>query len=81
MEARRLGFVLAAVPDGIVADGVDNDATPTPVAPRNLRGQRRQRHKRIHKVGVQFAPQPRVHAAHRGSHDEAGVIYSESLGE
>ena len=81
VEARRLRFIFAAVPSGIVPDRVDNDATPTTVASGNLGRQTRQRHQRVHEIGVQFAPKPCVHSAHRSSYNEAGVIHSEPLSE
>ena len=44
-------------------------------------GQTRQRHERIHEVGMQFAPQPGMHSAHRRAHHQSGVIHSEAFSE
>ena len=54
---------------------------PDAVASRDLRGQARERHQRVHEVRMPLAPQPGVHAAHRRAHDEAQVIHAEPFGE
>ena len=80
-QARRLRFVFAAVPRGIVADRVDDHAAPGAIASGNLRRQTRQRHERVHEIGMHFAPEPGVHSAHRRAHDEARMIHAEPFGQ
>ena len=63
-QARRLRFVIAAAPIRIVADRVDDHATPGAVASGNLCRQSRQGHERVHEIRMRFAPQPGVHSAH-----------------
>src|SRR5207248_1140903 len=68
-------------PCRIVADRVDDSATPYPIASGNLRRQTRQWHQRVHEIGMQLAPEPGVHSAHRGAHHEPRVIYAEPFRE
>ena len=80
-ETCGLSRVFAVFPLGIFADRVDNCAPPDAVAAGNLRRQARQRHQRIHEIGMAFAPEPGVHAAHRRAHHEPQVIDFEAFGE
>src|SRR6187200_2692348 len=57
-----------------------SDATPNPVAPGDLGWQTGKWHQRVHEVGVTFAPQPCMHATHRGAHDETQMAYAETFG-
>ncbi len=70
-----LPLVVAVLPRGIGADCVNNYSPPHPVAPRHLRRQAGQRHERVHEIRIHLAPQPRVHPAHRGAHDQAQVVH------
>ena len=49
--------------------------------PGNLCRQTCQRHERVHEIGMQFAPQPGMHSAHRRSHHQSRVIYAKAFGE
>ena len=52
-------LVVAALPLGVGADRIDRDAAPHAVATGNLGRQTRQRHQRVHEVGVRS---PHSHA-------------------
>ena len=80
-EARRLRLVVATFPRRIVANRVDDDAPPHPVSPRDLGRKARERHQRIHRLGVLFTPEPGVHSAHRRPDHEAKVVDSEPLAD
>ncbi len=80
-QAGRLGFIFAAVPSRVVPDRVDDDTAPAAVATGDLRRQTRQRHKRVHEIGMRFAPEPGVHPAHRRAHHQPCVIYAHAIGQ
>ena len=63
-QTRCLRSILATVPGGIIANRVDDDATPRAIAPGDLSRQTCQRHQCVHEIGMQFSPQPGVHSAH-----------------
>ena len=80
-QTLRLRGVIAAAPFGIVADRVDDHPAPGAVASGDLRRQTRQRHERVHEIGMRFAPEPGVHSAHRCSHDEPRVVHAQPVGQ
>ena len=80
-EAARLGRVGAVLPLGIRADRVDRRPPPHSVASGNLGRQAGERHQRVHHVRIALAPEPGVHSAHRGAHDETQMVDAESINE
>ncbi len=78
-EAVRLARILTVAPLGVAADRVEDHAAHHPVAPGDRVRQAGQRHQRVHKPRVALAPQPRLHAAHRGAYHQTQVVYAEPL--
>ncbi len=80
-DAERLGLlgVVAALPVGIVADRVDDEAAHHPVAARHLGGLGRHRHQRVHEAGMRDTPDPGVHAAHGVAEHEPHVAQTQTL--
>ena len=76
----RFGLVLAALPFGIVANGVHHHLAPDAVAADDRHRLAGERHESVHEFGMCLGPHPRVHAAHRRAHDEPQVIDLEAVG-
>jgi hypothetical protein len=64
-----------------VGDRVDDRLAPDAVAAGDLRREAGERHERIHELRMLLAPQPGVHAAHGGAHDEPRMVHLQPLGE
>ena len=80
-EAERLLRVLAALVVGGQANGVDHHLTPPTVTSSNLHRQAGERHGCIHEARIRFEPDPRMHAPHRGTHDQAQMVDMQAFGE
>ena len=80
-QAAGLGGVFAVFPLGIAGDRIDDHLAQHAVAAGDLDGQAGERHQGVHEVGIGVAPDPGVHAAHGGAHDEAEVIDFQAFGE
>src|SRR5690348_1538453 len=73
--------VVAIFPVGIAGNGVHGHFAPEAVASSDLNGQAGERHQGVHEIGIGFAPDEGVHAAHGGAGDEAEVVDAEAFGE
>ena len=73
--------VVAAFVSGIAGDGFHGHAAPEAIAAGDLYGKAGEGHERVHEVGIGFAPDERVHAAHGRAGDEAEVVHLEAVGE
>ena len=80
-EAARLRRVVAALPLRVAADEVHRHLPPHAVAPRDRRGEARERQERVHEVRIRLAPHPRVHPAHRRADHEPQMGHAETLGQ
>ncbi len=80
-QAARLGCIFALLPLGIAGDRIDRHLPHHAVAPGDLDRQAGERHQGVHEIGIGVAPDPGVHAAHRGAHHQTEVIDLQALGE
>jgi len=79
--AARLLLVVAALPVGIVADRLGEQAPHHPVASRHLRRRGGHRHGDVHEARILLGPHPGLHAAHRVADHQAQVAHAEVLGD
>jgi len=75
----RLRGVVAIFPVGILADAVHHHFAPDAVASGNLHRLAREGHQGVHEIGVGFAPNPGMHAAHGSAEDQAKVVDAQSF--